>query len=507
MKGAVNMHAMKGGASDYGSVRGEACREEGYHSKVGTVNPELTPGNYNLIVGREPTTNIDEYIKELGVKRKIRADAVRFASIIVDYPKDETRPSKEFFVDAAKGLQEFFGIKDEAVLYAQVHVDEDHDHMHFAFVPIVEKEKTYKDGHTESQVKLSAFEVLTKAKLQQLHPFMQTYMHERGYMGTLHHDDGEKRDKEFLDHKIEQMEKEVKALEKQKNELSLDVSRAKLQVKKMGHQKSGIEDEISKLQEDRDALKSSIDDLAQDEYDLTFRVGDLQKDAKEQEENAQKARKEKEQAEQDIKDLEKDKNALEGQIRGLKDDIEPLKQEKDTLKSDIEGYRETVNKNNDVINKQNATIIEQRGIIKKLGTMGNTLLEPFRRIISEFFGMLNRAEDVPAVEQARSTALEQIDRPAEPKPLTAAEMVDRIKAKKDVYVIESGKEITLNKETLESDRRKYTNHVIDGKAVAFAEPRGLGGIKPVQELAKETVNKEADEKITEIQHKRQHRGR
>jgi hypothetical protein len=86
-------------------------------------------------------------------------------------------------------------------------------------------------------------------------------------------------------------------------------------------------------------------------------------------------------------------------------------------------------------------------------------------------------------------------------------MVDRIKAKKDVYVIESGKEITLNKETLESDRRKYTNHVIDGKAVAFAEPRGLGGIKPVQELAKETVNKEADEKITEIQHKRQHRGR
>jgi exonuclease SbcC len=246
----------------------------------------------------------------------------------------------------------------------------------------------------------------------------------------------------------------------------------------MGHQKSKIEDEISKLQENRDALKSSIDDLAQDEYKLNFKLYDLQNDVKEQEENAQKVREEKEKAEQDIKDLEKDKNALEGQIRGLKDDI----------------------------NKQNATIIEQRGIIKKLGTMGNTLLEPFRRIIGEFFGRMQHAKDVPAVEQARSDALEQIDRPAEPIPLTAAEMDDRIKAKKDVYVIESGKEITLNKETLEADRRKYLIHVIDGEAVAFAEPRGLGGIEPIQTMAKDAVNEAADEKINEI-HKRQHRGR
>lgn len=216
------MHVIKCGASDYGSVRGEACREEGFHSKVGTINPELTQHNYSLI-DREPPTNIDEYIKSLGVKRKIRADAVRCASIIVDYPKDEIRPPEEFFEDAKKGLQEHFGIKDDAILYARVHVDEGHDHMHFAFVPLLESEKAYKDGHTEKQVKLSAFDVLTKASLQELHPFMQKYMSERGYEGTLHYADGEKRDKEFLEHKIEKIEKEIQSLEEKRQDRQEEV--------------------------------------------------------------------------------------------------------------------------------------------------------------------------------------------------------------------------------------------------------------------------------------------
>ena len=217
------MHVMKCGANDYGSVRKEACRENGFNSKVGTVDSELTQYNYNLI-DREPPTNIDEYIKSLGVKRKIRADAVRCASIIVDYPKDETRPPKDFFEDAKKGLQEHFGIKDNAILYAMVHVDEGHDHMHFAFVPLVEKEKTYKDGHSEKQIKLSAKEILTKERLRELHPFMQTYMCERGYKGTLHYADGEKRDKEFLEHKLEKIEKEIKSLADRHAELDENIS-------------------------------------------------------------------------------------------------------------------------------------------------------------------------------------------------------------------------------------------------------------------------------------------
>jgi len=202
------MHVLKGGASDYGSVKGEALREEKGHSKVGTINPELTDQNYSLCQHEAPE-QIDEYIKSLGVKRKIRADAVRFVSVIIDYPKDEIMDEEKFFQNAKEGLKEHFNISEEAILYATVHKDEGHPHMHLSFVPLIQKEKTYKDGHTEMQTKLSAFDVITPEALQKLHPFMQSYMASRGFTGTLHHDDGEKRDKEFLEHKLEQIEKDI----------------------------------------------------------------------------------------------------------------------------------------------------------------------------------------------------------------------------------------------------------------------------------------------------------
>lgn len=252
------MHVIKCGASDYGSVRGEACREEGFNSKVGTINPELTQNNYSLI-DREPPKDIDEYIKSLGVKRKIRADAVRCASVIVDYPKDETRPPEDFFADAKRGLQEHFGIKDDAILYARVHVDEGHEHMHFAFIPLLESEKTYKDGHTEMQVKLSAKEILTKESLQELHPFIQKYMEERGYEGTLYYADGEKRDKDFLEHKLEKIEAEIQSLEGQKKSSKEEVQFWKEQSDIYMEKAIDNRDEAFALEEKSTQLKEKIE--------------------------------------------------------------------------------------------------------------------------------------------------------------------------------------------------------------------------------------------------------
>lgn len=199
---------MKGGASDYSKVKGEAFREENSHSKVGTIRSELTQNNYSLI-NKDAPEDIDGYIKSLGVKRKIRADANRFVSAIIDLPKDETREPREFFQDVIKGYQKYFNIKDEAILYAQVHMDEAHPHLHLAFVPLVEAEKIYKDGHGEKQIKLSAKEVVDALKLKELHPYIQRYMNDRGYTGTIHYNDGVKRDKAFLEHKLEQIKKEI----------------------------------------------------------------------------------------------------------------------------------------------------------------------------------------------------------------------------------------------------------------------------------------------------------
>ena len=224
------MHVMKCGKSDYGKVKAEALREEGYHSKSGTIDRELSHLNYSLTNNQAPE-DIDEYIKSLGVKRKIRADAVRLATIIVDYPKDEVKPDKEYFEDVVEGLKKYFDIKDESVIYAEVHKDEGHPHLHFAFVPVKESVKLYKDGHGETQVKLAATEFFTLEKLRELHPWMQRYMDDRGYRGTLHHNDGVKRDKIFLEHKLDQIEREISEKQALKQELSADLEDTKGQIK------------------------------------------------------------------------------------------------------------------------------------------------------------------------------------------------------------------------------------------------------------------------------------
>lgn len=278
------MHVMKCGASDFGAVKGEAMREEGFHSKVGTINDELTKDNYNLI-DREPPEDIDEYIRNLGVKRKIRADAVRCVSVIVDYPADEERPHQEFFEASMKGIQEFFGVKDESVLYAQVHVDEHHPHMHLAFVPLVESEKTYKDGHTETQIKLSAKDVLTKEKLQEFHPRMQDYMHMQGFVGQIHFPERKNKYKDFSKHKLEQVNNEIAEKEKeleflqeayeQIDELYDDVSEQRNLTQKELEEAQGV------LEDTLKAKNRNLDEIQKQEAILKHQEGQIQEKGQE----------------------------------------------------------------------------------------------------------------------------------------------------------------------------------------------------------------------------------
>lgn len=250
------MHILKGGASDYGSLKKEALREDNFKSKVGTIDPNLTFMNYGLVA--DAPEDIDGFIKGLGVERKIRSDAVRFVSIIVDYPKDETRYSKDFFEDAKKEIQDYFDVKNEAVLYAQVHLDEGHPHMHFAFVPTVEQEKIYKDGHSEMKVKLSAKDMLTRERLQQFHPHMQERMHELGYTGTIHHNDGIKRDKDFMEHKLDMIEQETKRATKELERAKDDTEFWKKQAETLTDKTFEMRDKVSKLTDEKTRLTEEV---------------------------------------------------------------------------------------------------------------------------------------------------------------------------------------------------------------------------------------------------------
>lgn len=269
------MHAIKVGASGYGNVVAEAKREDGFKSKVGTIDETKTKDNYGL-VDRPAPKNIDEHIRELGVKRKIRADAVRMCSVIIDYPKDETRSEREFFQSAVDGLKEHFKIDDKALLYAEVHVDEGHSHMHVGFVPLTEKKKKYKDGREEMQVKLSAKDVLTKQSLEELHPFMVRYMSERGFTGTLLHEDGVKRDKDFMEHKLEKMNEEYADL-KERIGIETDFMQDVLdQNNEMCGKLNDLQDEISSLTEQRERLVEDVEGIKAYKRTLTDEIKPLE---------------------------------------------------------------------------------------------------------------------------------------------------------------------------------------------------------------------------------------
>ena len=177
------MHLFKGHAGDVKGVLSEARgvrdangkHREG-HSRVGTIDPTRTHLNYSIYMGeqKEPIHTADElkeYIKSLGVTRKIRGDAVLFDSIVIDLPADYEGDQREFFTAAYKALKHICcDDKDERILQAPVHLDEKTPHMHFAFVPILEK-----DG----KVKLASKELTTRTFMKQLHPKVEQYMNER----------------------------------------------------------------------------------------------------------------------------------------------------------------------------------------------------------------------------------------------------------------------------------------------------------------------------------------
>ena len=166
------MHIMKCKASDIKNVLEEASRE--HESKVGTINQTRTHLNYNLAPEDNRIHSADEmkqHIKDLGVNRKIRSDAVLCYSVIIDVPKDYTGDTTEFFHSAYNALkQELCNGHEEYVLQAYVHLDEKTPHMHFASVPIIEK-----DG----KMKLSAKDITgTKTFLRSFHPHIEQAMSE-----------------------------------------------------------------------------------------------------------------------------------------------------------------------------------------------------------------------------------------------------------------------------------------------------------------------------------------
>ena len=128
---------------DIVGIERENERDENYKS---TKNPQIdksrTHLNYHTLpYEKKYLAFIDERIKELAPKRKIKDDAVLITSFILGSDKEffdgiSPETQKQFFSDCTEFFAERYG--KENIVSAVVHLDESTPHLHFNLMPITD---------------------------------------------------------------------------------------------------------------------------------------------------------------------------------------------------------------------------------------------------------------------------------------------------------------------------------------------------------------------------------
>lgn len=127
--------------ADVVGIERENERDENYKS---TRNPQIdksrTHLNYHTLpYEKKYLSFIDERIKRLSPKRKIKDDAVLITSFVLGSDKDffdriTAEQQKQFFADCTDFFSERYG--KENVVSAVVHLDESTPHLHFNLMPV-----------------------------------------------------------------------------------------------------------------------------------------------------------------------------------------------------------------------------------------------------------------------------------------------------------------------------------------------------------------------------------
>jgi len=143
------------------------------------IDIKRTEYNYNLAPDRDKQIEyIKQKVKELEDLngRKLRRDAVKMVSCIVQAPKNLNKDEyKRFFELTYKFLVERYGkmsgLGENIVISAYCHMDETTPHLHFAMLPIIEK---------NGVLTFCAKEMINRNDLQTLHSELGTFLENNG---------------------------------------------------------------------------------------------------------------------------------------------------------------------------------------------------------------------------------------------------------------------------------------------------------------------------------------
>ncbi|MDY4186396.1 MAG: MobV family relaxase [Candidatus Borkfalkiaceae bacterium] len=136
-------HMEKYKRADIVGIERENERDENYKS---SRNPQIDKSktylNYHTMpYEKKYLSFIDERIKRLSPKRKIKDDAVLITSFILGSDKEffdriTAEQQKQFFADCAEFFSERYG--KENVISAVVHLDESTPHLHLNLMPVTD---------------------------------------------------------------------------------------------------------------------------------------------------------------------------------------------------------------------------------------------------------------------------------------------------------------------------------------------------------------------------------
>lgn len=139
------------------------------------INKDLSYLNYDLINRKNPWKFVEDKItesKESG--GRFQPKTVILCECVITIPLDFQGDERKFFEECKRVLDKQFG--SDNCVSAIVHKDEPtaRTHLHYKSVPIIEKEKKYKDGRTKQIKQFAAKELLNKSYLSYFHDQLQT---------------------------------------------------------------------------------------------------------------------------------------------------------------------------------------------------------------------------------------------------------------------------------------------------------------------------------------------
>ena len=159
----------------------ERSVESGHYSNENIDQNRLDEDRINLAPDRnaeypKQTDYIKHMIEEIMGDKKLRKDAVRMVSWVVDAPKNIPQEKRmDFFKAAYDFLSDRYGAKsglgEDIVISCFIHNSETTPHIHFAFMPIMEK---------NGKQSFCAKDVVNRDDLRSFHYDLAAYMESRG---------------------------------------------------------------------------------------------------------------------------------------------------------------------------------------------------------------------------------------------------------------------------------------------------------------------------------------